>query len=168
MTAGEAVIDQVSGRGTLPQHALRPCRHPRCPSTTRDPSGYCDAHRQESPARRAPDTRAPASRRGYGAEWRRIRAEVLTAHGIPRDQWSRYHVDHRPAYNPDVEPDHRKYQLVPMLAADHNRKTAQEDGGFGHRRRVGGSKSLGGQSRNRTMLPVTHTGSNRVRGAHHE
>lgn len=82
-------------------------------------------------------SRPPSSRRGYGAEWRKVRASILAAYGIPRDQWHRYHVDHRPPYNPDIEPDHTKYQLVPMLAGDHSRKTIREDGGFGRPKQGG-------------------------------
>lgn len=82
------------------------------------------------------DDRPSASSRGYNSQWRKVRAEVLRAYGIPRDLWSLYDVDHRPPYNPTVEPDHRKYELVPMLHADHSRKTATEDGAFGHRRRA--------------------------------
>ena len=55
---------------------------------------------------------------------------MLKQAGIPQTQWHLYDVDHRPAYNPDIEPDHNKYNLVPMLKADHSRKTATVDGGF--------------------------------------
>jgi hypothetical protein len=41
--------------------------------------------------------------------------------------WPEYDVDHNPPYNPDIEPDHRKYTLVPMLRSDHSRKTVRED-----------------------------------------
>lgn len=78
--------------------------------------------------------RPSSSKRGYGAEWRRIRKRVLQEAGIPRDQWSLYDVDHRPAYNPDIEPDHNKYTLVPMLHADHSKKTAKENNGYGNNR----------------------------------
>jgi hypothetical protein len=63
----------------------------------------------------------------YGYEWRKIRARVLVAYGIPKDQWSLYDIDHNPPYNPDIEPDHRMYTLIPRLHADHSRKTATED-----------------------------------------
>lgn len=77
-----------------------------------------------SRVRRA-DTRPSAFERGYGAEWRRIRAEVLRAHGIPQSEWPRYDVHHTPEYNPDVEPDHRRYQLTPLLHEDHSRVTGK-------------------------------------------
>lgn len=98
--------------------------------------------RSASRTPRKPDTRRHSH--SYGRPWRRIRSEVLAAHGIPRDQWHRYHVDHRPAYDPAIEPDHRKYDLVPMLAEEHNRKTAREDGGFGNSRPDFFSEAEGG------------------------
>ena len=73
------------------------------------------------------DTRPSSSKRGYGSAWRRLRARILREAGIPRDQWSLYAIDHRPPYNPEVEPDHTKYELTPMLKSEHNRKTANAD-----------------------------------------
>lgn len=70
--------------------------------------------------------------------------------GIPEDQWRLYDVDHNPPYDPSREPNHWAYSLVPRLHADHSRKTAAHDGGFGNRvkpvppadRPLGGVKSL--------------------------
>lgn len=99
---------------------------------TRD--GWCDLHR---PARdHGYDEKRPsAAGRGYGRVWQRIRAIVLSRAGIPRERWSEYVVDHRPPFNPAVEPDHMKYELVPMLLKDHSQKTARSDGAFGNTRR---------------------------------
>lgn len=92
-------------------------------------------HRRTNPSRthNRRNRRFSPSRRGYGNEWRRIRAEVLRAHGVPRDEWPQWDVDHRPAYDPAVEPDHLKYTLVPMRHAEHSKKTARFDGAFGRR-----------------------------------
>ncbi len=76
---------------------------------------------------RPADTRPSNADRGYDHAWRKVRAEVLEEHGIPRELWSKYAVDHNPRYNAAVEPDHRKYNLIPRLMRDHNRKTAIED-----------------------------------------
>lgn len=84
-------------------------------------------HRPPRQPRRREDDRPSPARRGYGAQWRRIREQVLTEAGIPRSDWSLYAVDHRPPYNPDIEPDHRQYTLVPMRKEAHNRKTAAHD-----------------------------------------
>jgi hypothetical protein len=53
---------------------------------------------------------------------------------VPRQDWPLYDVHHEPAYNPDVEPDHRKYRLTPLLHQDHSRETGRQK-----RRREGGS-----------------------------
>jgi len=71
--------------------------------------------------------RESPSARGYGGTWRKIREEVLQGSGIPRHLWPEYDVDHNPPYNPEIEPDHRKYVLVPRLRSEHSRKTATED-----------------------------------------
>lgn len=110
----------------MPLRPTSPCAVPGCPN--RRP---CPVHR---PAR-APDTRPPASQRGYGAEWRQVRADVLRHHGIPEAEWHQWDVDHTPAYNPSVEPDHRKYTLTPMRHGDHSRKTNAVDGGGWRRSR---------------------------------
>ena len=79
------------------------------------------------------DIRRPtAAARGYDAQWRKIRARVLANAGIPKSQWHLYDVDHTPPYDPTVEPDHLKYELVPILHAKHSKKTAKYDGGFGN------------------------------------
>ncbi|ADK81106.1 hypothetical protein [Sediminispirochaeta smaragdinae] len=81
------------------------------------------------------DRRKSSTQRGYGAAWRKIRIEVLQAWGIPKRLWPKYDVDHNPAYDRRIEPDHRKYQLIPRLHADHSRKTAKFDNGFGNRKK---------------------------------
>ena len=109
----------------------RPCLHPGCPELV--DRGYCDTHRKAIP--RKPDKRGAAYTRGYGREWQKIRMEVLQEAGIPQHEWIRYDVDHVPRYDPETEPDHRAYALIPMLRADHSRKTVKHDGGFGNTRR---------------------------------
>ncbi|MEN6491810.1 MAG: hypothetical protein ABFC85_07440 [Rectinema sp.] len=113
----------------MPYAPARACRYQRCPMLTRDPSGYCEAHRhkarafhQESAVHRSPG--------GYG-NWRRIREQVLRAHGIPESDWHLYDIDHDPVYDPAREPDHTKYKLTPMLHAGHSQKTVRHDHGFG-------------------------------------
>jgi hypothetical protein len=156
------------GRGTLarPARPARPCKHPRCPARTTDPSGYCEDHRHEAPEiTKSLNGRPSSTRRGYGREWSRIRHRVLLQHGIPESQHHLYDVDHRPRYDASIEPDHSKYQLVPMLRADHSRKTIHVDGGFGNRRLgEGRGKSLGGSQRKPPPLSFTHTGRSQVRG----
>jgi hypothetical protein len=99
-------------------------------------SGYCEAHEHLAAPRPQRQYHTAAVHRGPGyGEWRRVRAIVLGRAGIPQDQWSRYDVDHTPAYDPDRDPDHSHYTLTPRLHADHTAKTNREDGGFGNRKR---------------------------------
>lgn len=77
--------------------------------------------------KRKKDTRPSRSKRGYNSYWYKVRQEVLQSYRIPRELWPLYDVDHNPPYNKEVEPDHRKYTLIPMLKAEHSRKTARED-----------------------------------------
>jgi len=81
--------------------------------------------------KRAGEKRPHSGARGYGPVWRKVRAEVLRAAGIPENEWHKWAVDHRPRYNPELEPDRRKYELVPMLRGSHSSKTVSQDGTFG-------------------------------------
>lgn len=112
--------------------AKKICIHPRCGKVFAGPGKYCDKHKPDF-KRKWDKKRGNSAKRGYGYEWRKIRLEVLKASGIPVEKWPDYDVDHNPPYNKDVEPDHRKYNLIPRLRADHSRKTASQDGGFGNK-----------------------------------
>jgi hypothetical protein len=85
---------------------------------------YCPEHRKKHVKE---EHRESASSRGYDYQWRIMREKVLRAHGIPRLEWSQYDVDHNPPYNAEVEPDHRKYQLVPRKHREHSTKTVEQD-----------------------------------------
>ena len=117
----------------MPTRPLSGCRWPRCPNRAIR-RGYCEQHVKDY-FKQDKQIRGSSVERGYDAQWDKIRAEVLRAAGIPQHLWQFCNVDHRPAYDRAREPDHRKYQLVPMLQGDHSAKTAREDGGFGHRRK---------------------------------
>jgi 5-methylcytosine-specific restriction enzyme A len=150
----------------MPYAPARPCRHPGCPRLTHEQ--YCAQHEPLYPAFvRYPDTRPSSARRGYDATWRKIREEVLRSHGIPREAWPLYDVDHRPAYDPAKEPDHRKYTLVPTLHAEHSRKTAREDGGWGHRK-GGGRQSLGPVAPDRIVEATFRTTDSKHKGVEGE
>lgn len=100
-------------------------RCPRCGRTHKGERAVCDTCSPKEPRKR--DERPSSSSRGYGPEWRRVRARVLADWGIPEEDWPLYHVDHNPPYNKEVEPDHNAYELIPRLISEHNRKTATED-----------------------------------------
>jgi hypothetical protein len=116
----------------MPYKPAKPCRVRTCSNTTLSETGYCAVHIYLFVERRK-DPRQSSSRRGYDAGWRRVRQEVLDSAGIPRSEHWRYDVDHSPKYDPATEPDHRTYRLTPRLHAEHSRKTARDDGGFGNK-----------------------------------
>lgn len=105
----------------MPTRPRSICTYPGCADHALSGRSRCAAHPypRTGPARNM-------AQAGYGYEWQQIRREVLRAHSIPESEWPLYDVDHRPPYNPAIEPDHRQYALVPMLKADHSRKTREE------------------------------------------
>lgn len=155
----------------MPIKPARQCRSPFCPNLTNDRSGFCDAHAslRQTGIVRGVEHRGSSARRGYGYEWQKIRREVLTAAGIPAKLWPLYDIDHVPRYNPEVEPDHRKYRLIPRLHADHTRKTNHEDGGLGHRKASDGgiSASLERSDIDRSGYPSSHSTDSRGKGVVH-
>jgi hypothetical protein len=115
----------------MPIRPKGPCRVPTCPGLEQA-HGFCERHQGlYSP----PVDRRGRTSHGYGHGWARIRREVLRAHGIPEAEFHLWDLDHRPPYNPKIEPDHRRYDLVPMRHGTHSTKTARQDGAFGNPRR---------------------------------
>ena len=115
----------------MPYRPLGPCSFRGCPNRAVD-RGRCALHPR--PILRLPDPRPSAAMRGYGAEWRRIRAEHLACHpycatcGAPGT-----HVDHVVARERGGTEDSGNLQT--LCARHHSRKTAQLDGGFGNRKK---------------------------------
>lgn len=64
----------------MPPRARRGCRAPMCPGLTQERHGYCAAHAHLASGWNAPG-RGTAEQRGYGAEWRRVRALILRRDG---------------------------------------------------------------------------------------
>jgi 5-methylcytosine-specific restriction protein A len=144
----------------VPSKPARPCKIPTCPKLTLDKTGFCADHAHlYVPFIRQKDRRQSSTRRGYDRTWRATRERILLLYGIPRDRWPEYDVDHVPAYNPAIEPDHTKYQLIPRLHADHSRKTVREDGGWGRPKvqRGRGDESLGPSRVDRLDESCFHT-----------
>ncbi len=103
--------------------------------------GRCAVHAAEAEAawRAAhPDERPSASTRGYGAEWREIRAKVLRLRPWCSECAARgkrtkaTDVDHVVALRRGGTNDINN--LMPLCHSCHSRKTAQVDGAFGNRR----------------------------------
>ena len=67
----------------MPQRPNRPCLHRSCSALTRSASGYCDAHQGEVSGWSDYNAGRTNTERGYGADWRKLRAWVLRRdHGL--------------------------------------------------------------------------------------
>ena len=75
----------------MPPRPLKVCRHAGCHELTRDPSGYCPKHKDAAEARarkwkaEQDSQRESAYRRGYGARWRKLRAQILMDEPLCRE-----------------------------------------------------------------------------------
>lgn len=111
----------------MPYRPKNPCRRPGC-SAFAVRQGYCETHvvvhvREERPS---------PSERGYGYEWRQLRARFLRSHpycevcGALATEAD--HIVPRRLGGADDESN-----LQALCKTCHSRKTAQHDGGFGNR-----------------------------------
>lgn len=81
--------------------------------------------------RRIGPARLSASAQGYGAEWRRIREEHLAMQpNCVCCGRAGSHIDHILPRRQGGSDDHSNLQT--LCASCHSRKTASQDGGFGH------------------------------------
>lgn len=74
---------------------------------------------------KADAVRPRAYERGYDAQWRKVRAEVLSKAGVPENEWPAWDVDHEPRY-PLLGQDHALYKLTPVRRPQHSSKTLRE------------------------------------------
>ena len=126
----------------MPFAAKRPCAQPGCSALV--VKGYCAEHARAS--RVYDKHRGTAAQRGYDAAWQRASKAYLRAHPIAKDIYC-YHeselggpqpaevVDHIVPHRGDVKLFWDSANWQPLTKADHDRKTAEEDGGFGRARR---------------------------------
>lgn len=108
----------------MPSRLPTPCAHPGCPHLTFGTS-RCAYHQvsQRPPQR---DTRPSSSKRGYGAEWQRIRLRVLAEEPFCRVCGLKAKiVDHIDGNAANVA----RSNLQAMCQRCHNRKTNRENGG---------------------------------------
>ncbi|NJN53691.1 MAG: HNH endonuclease [Anaerolineae bacterium] len=123
----------------MPHSPRKPCAIESCPgrATHGRYCADCSKQRQQKQQQRSPDTRPSAARRGYDAEWRRIRAQFLKAHGecvVCGDTATE--ADH--ILSLANGGTHQWSNLQPMCKTHHSQKTAVLDGGFGEREGRGG------------------------------
>jgi 5-methylcytosine-specific restriction enzyme A len=71
----------------MPSAAPRPCRKQGCPALVA--KGYCDAHKPVEVVvkHEYQQYKGSAHSRGYGAEWRRLRATILARDPICKGGW---------------------------------------------------------------------------------
>ena len=116
----------------------RPCASPGCAALVE--GGYCEKCHRDKPSKLAERTRLSSSVRGYGKRWQAMSAARLNKHPFCADPFK----IHSPFPGPATLTDH----IVPhkgdmalfwnpknwqsLCSSCHSRKTALEDGGFGH------------------------------------
>jgi 5-methylcytosine-specific restriction enzyme A len=99
---------------------------------------YCDAC---GGGRKKDRDRRTAAQRGYGSAWQRASKAYLRAHPIAVDIYHHHVgpqlaevVDHRIPHRGDMALFWDESNWQGLTKADHDRKTAEEDGGFGRPR----------------------------------
>jgi len=118
----------------VPYRWMTPCRYPRCPGMVVR-GGYCSKHARLIGASFDRD-RGSAKTRGYGAEWRTIRRNVLA------EVTSCQACGNAPATCVDhIIPlseggTNERDNLRALCQSCHSRKTAKEDGGYGNKHGV--------------------------------
>lgn len=112
---------------------------PRCKQLVEIPTRYCSACLEQGAEK---DKRPSSSARGYGARWQKASKAYLAAHPIAVD-WFKTHsgrlfaaeeVDHIVPHRGDMVLFWDSSNWQGLTKADHSRKTAMEDGGFGNSR----------------------------------
>ena len=119
----------------MPCRPLPPCSAPGCRGRA-VVRGRCAQHAAEAARRYRqlhPDLRPNAGERGYGAEWREIRAEHLTKYPYCKCGRPGSVVDHIKPRSECGTDDESNLQT--LCATCHGKKTAAYDGGFGNKRR---------------------------------
>ena len=122
----------------MPLAPNRPCK--RCRKPTRNDSGFCDScePKQKLKQKEYDKRRGSAAKRGYGRRWQKIRAAFLAANPLCADCMERgivtvaTDVDHIIPHKGDQELMWDWSNLQGLCHSCHSRKTAKEDGGFGH------------------------------------
>lgn len=125
----------------MPARPLTQCNKQGCPHAVRK-QGQCPSQCQTKRQQNQYDEhRGNSTQRGYGSRWRKKRAAVLREEPLCR------HCLERGETMQSSEVDHivpkarggtdERNNLQGLCKTCHSRKTAQQDGGFGHRRGAG-------------------------------
>jgi 5-methylcytosine-specific restriction protein A len=121
----------------MPFAAKKPCATHGCSGLVASGS-YCEAC---GGGRKKDRDRRTSTQRGYGARWQRASKAYLLAHPIAVDWFGEHDgrpqlaevVDHRIPHRGDMVLFWDSDNWQGLTKADHDRKTAEEDGGFGRR-----------------------------------
>ena len=122
----------------MPSAPMRACKKPGCRELTF--SGYCSEHTTPAATYQYDHHRGSAASRGYDSTWNKLRIQALE-----RDFYLCQHCKANGLIKPATDVDH----TIPFIGKDdplrldidnlqslckpcHSRKTASEDGGFGH------------------------------------
>ena len=117
----------------MPFAAKRPCNGGCGALVAR---GYCDGCKAKG---LSGDRRKSSTQRGYGYRWQQASAAYLQAHPITVDWFGDHNgviylaevVDHIIPHRGDMKLFWEPSNWQGLTKADHDRKTALEDGGFG-------------------------------------
>jgi 5-methylcytosine-specific restriction protein A len=125
----------------MPTKTKTPCRKAGCPKLVEVP-GYCPAHLAQ--VRKVQDAeRGSAHARGYGWKWQQASKGWLRRHPLcqcPECQEGKLRlrpasvVDHIAPHKGDMALFWNPENWQSMHSECHNKKTATEDGGFGHKK----------------------------------
>lgn len=120
----------------------RPCARPGCPALV--VNGYCPACSALALKMMAEKARASAYARGYGRRWQKASKGFLLAHPLCADPFKDHGnapraaavTDHIVPHKGDMGLFWNPKNWQPLCKACHDKKTAKEDGGFGHRQQM--------------------------------
>lgn len=118
----------------MPRRAPRPCARPGCRRYAVD-AGFCTDHATQRKTEVNAE-RGSAASRGYGAKWRRERADYLRDNPLCVRCLDDEHVvaatvvDHIVPHKGDQKLFWRRSNWQALCKTCHDRKTATEDGGF--------------------------------------
>lgn len=120
----------------MPTRPKHPCNHPGCPALTTE--RFCEKHKQSQ------DNQRPSARkRGYDTRWEKCRLIFLRTHPLCAEckregrVASAAVVDHIKPHKGNQELFWNETNWQPLCKECHDRKTATEDGGFGHYKKRG-------------------------------
>lgn len=139
----------------MPMKALRPCKVPGCAAYAAPGSAMCARHRAEREA----DRRSERCTMYSTQRWVRERAAFLRAHPLCEEcrRQGRIRaasqVDHIRPHRGDAGLFWDQSNWQSLCAACHSRKTAAEDGGFGHAARAREDQPAERERREREWFP---------------